>query len=118
MLPRKKFEELLLTNATVDHKGFCWIGGYNYGLIKFDPRTHSFQIFETGRTDNQILAIEEGWDENGERILWVGDNHGLGIFRPNQISFTSFPIFCRKHIRLTISIAIQMELSGPVPPVE
>ena len=87
----KKFEELLLTNATVDREGFLWIGSYNYGLIKFDPRTHSVQIFETGRTENQILAIEEGWDENGERILWVGDNHGLGIFRPNQNKFYFFP---------------------------
>ena len=87
----KKFEQLLLSNATVDREGFLWIGSYNYGLIKFDPRTHSVQTFETGRTENQILAIEEGWDENGERILWVGDNHGLGIFRPNQNKFYFFP---------------------------
>jgi len=87
----KTLDPLLMTNATVGRDGFLWIGSYNHGLIKFDPRTHAVQTFETGRIENQVAAIEEGVDENGERILWVGDNHGLGVFRPNQNKFYFFP---------------------------
>ena len=39
----------------------------------------------------KFLPSKKGWDENGERILWVGDNHGLGVFRPNQNKFYFFP---------------------------
>ena len=87
----KQFDQLLMSNAAVDQEGFLWIGSYNYGLIKFDPRTNAIENFDTGRPENQILAIEEGWDENGERILWVGDSQGLGVFRPNQKKFYFFP---------------------------
>ncbi|HEX6226007.1 MAG TPA: two-component regulator propeller domain-containing protein [Chryseolinea sp.] len=86
-----QFNQLLMSRATVDEDGILWIGTFNYGLLKFDPRSRALEIFETGRTENQISAIEEGWDENGKRILWVGDKHGLGIFRPDQNKFYFFP---------------------------
>ncbi|HZI23921.1 MAG TPA: two-component regulator propeller domain-containing protein, partial [Chryseolinea sp.] len=86
----KQFDQLLMSRATVDRDGFLWIGTYNYGLMKFDPRTHDVEVFQTGRTDNQILAVEEGWDENGRRLLWIGDNHGVGVFRPDQNKFYFF----------------------------
>ncbi|WP_276374548.1 sensor histidine kinase [Chryseolinea sp. H1M3-3] len=89
--PAGQLKDMLMSKATRDQDGFLWIGTYNLGLIKFDPRTHAFELFETGRMANKILAVEEGLDENGKRILWVGDSHGLGIFRPEQKRFFFFP---------------------------
>ncbi len=89
--PSGQFKDMLMSRATLDQDGFLWIGTYNFGLLKFDPRTHDFEIFETGRMANKVLAVEEGWDENGKRIFWIGDSHGLGIFRPEQKKFYFFP---------------------------
>lgn len=85
-----QLKQLLMTTGTVDEDGFLWIGTYNFGLIRFDPHTYDFKMFETGRLENKIISIVEGWDENGKRILWVGDEQGLGIFRPEQQKFFFF----------------------------
>ena len=84
-------DKLMLNGGIVDQDGFLWIGTFNYGLMKFDPRTNAVEIFETGRVENQVLSVETGLDENGNRILWVGDGQGLGIFRPEQKKFYFFP---------------------------
>jgi ligand-binding sensor domain-containing protein/two-component sensor histidine kinase len=89
--PQGTLKQAILSNATVDKEGFLWIGSYNLGLIKFDPKTYAIEVFETGRIENKILTVAEGWDENGKRILWVGDDYGLGIFRPEQKKFYFFP---------------------------
>lgn len=86
----REFKQLLMSKAIVDQDGFLWIGSYNFGLLKFDPKTQTLETFKTGRMLNQVLAVEEGWDENGTRILWVGDEHGLGVFRPDQAKFYFF----------------------------
>lgn len=88
-----RFEQLVMSKASADPDGFLWIGTYNYGLIKYDPQTNGVELFNTGRLSNQIVSVEEGWDENGKRILWVGDEEGLGIFRPDQKKFYFFPIY-------------------------
>lgn len=86
-----RLEQLMTSGASADQNGYLWIGSYNFGLIKYDPRTDGIETFETGRLANQIVTVEEGWDENGKRILWVGDEQGLGIFRPDQKKFFFFP---------------------------
>jgi ligand-binding sensor domain-containing protein/signal transduction histidine kinase len=88
--PDGKMKHLIMNTATVDSNGLIWIGTYNEGLLKFDPRNFSIETFPTSRIDNKILSVEEGVDENGNRILWVGDSHGLGIFRPEQSKFYFF----------------------------
>lgn len=85
-----QFDQLLGSRAILGVDGFLWIGTYNFGLLKFDPRTHAVEIFPTGRPENQVLSLQEGFDENGKRILWIGDNQGLGIFRPDLKKFYFF----------------------------
>ena len=84
-------DPLIMSTGTMGKDGFIWIGTYNYGLMKFDPRTQTVEYTESGLPDGQILAVEEGLDENGRRILWIGGSHGLGIFRPEQEKFYFFP---------------------------
>jgi ligand-binding sensor domain-containing protein/signal transduction histidine kinase len=86
-----QFGQILMSKACVDKEGNLWIGTYNMGLIKYNPQTKDVKTFETGRTENKIISVQEGWDENGKRILWVGDEQGLGIFRPDQNKFYFFP---------------------------
>ncbi len=86
-----QFGQILMSKACVDKDGLLWIGTYNMGLIKFNPQTNELKTFETGRSENKIISVQEGWDENGKRILWVGDEQGLGIFRPDQNTFYFFP---------------------------
>jgi signal transduction histidine kinase/ligand-binding sensor domain-containing protein len=89
--PDPRLEQLFASQAIADKDGFLWIGTYNLGLIKYDPRTNEFETFPTGRVANQVVSLAEGFDENGKRILWIGDERGLGIFRPDQKKFYFFP---------------------------
>jgi signal transduction histidine kinase/ligand-binding sensor domain-containing protein len=83
-------DPLSLSQAIADQEGNLWIGTYNFGLLKFNPKKKEFKDFPTGRVANQVVSLSEGIDENGKRILWVGDEQGLGIFRPDQEKFYFF----------------------------
>ncbi|MBL0739902.1 ligand-binding sensor domain-containing protein [Chryseolinea lacunae] len=83
--------ELIMQNkAYADKDGFLWIASFNLGLIRYNTRTDERDIFETERLIKEVRAVEEGVDEYGRRIFWVGDEHGLGIFRPDQKKFYYF----------------------------
>ncbi|MEO7989673.1 MAG: two-component regulator propeller domain-containing protein [Chryseolinea sp.] len=87
--PAKK-DSILFSKGCVDHQGILWIGSYNRGLIRYNPDSNEFIAIETNRVNNQITTVMEGQDENGNRILWVGDDQGLGVFRPEQKKFYFF----------------------------
>jgi ligand-binding sensor domain-containing protein/two-component sensor histidine kinase len=82
--------QMLLTKACADRQRFLWIGSYNSGLIKYNTQSGIYESFATGRPDNTITAVAEGVDDNGKRIIWVGDRQGIGIFRPEQNKFFFF----------------------------
>lgn len=82
--------QLLLTKACADRQQFLWIGSYNTGLIKYNTQSNTYESFATGRPENAITAVAEGLDDNGKRIIWVGDRQGIGIFRPEQNKFFFF----------------------------
>lgn len=84
------YNDLLISNGIFGNDGYLWLTTYNYGLVRYDPVTNDIKSFSTGRRENQLLAVEEGLDENGRRILWVGDNLGVGLFRPDQQRFYFF----------------------------
>lgn len=85
-----QYKDLVMSAGIADAHGYLWLATYNYGLLKFNTRSHSVEAFATGRQENEILAVEEGEDENGNRILWVGDNLSVGVFRPEQKKFFFF----------------------------
>jgi ligand-binding sensor domain-containing protein len=85
-------EQILLSSTSVaDDDGTLWIGSYNAGLIHYNPTTNTFKKYPTHRRSNQVNSIARGTDENGRAVLWIGDNQGLGIFRPGQQKFYFFP---------------------------
>jgi len=83
-------EQLLLNTAHADRDGFLWIGSYNLGLIQYNTRTGKYQTFATGQRRNEVRAVEEGTDEAGHRILWIGNEQTVGVFRPDQKQFYFF----------------------------
>lgn len=83
-------ELIVLNKAFADKEGFLWIASFNRGLIRYNTRNGTYKVFPTGRVINEVRAVAEGVDEHGKRIFWVGDEHGLGIFRPDQEKFYYF----------------------------
>lgn len=82
--------DILMATACVDTAGVVWVGTYNHGLLRYDPQEDMFRLIATGRRSNAVLALAEGVDENGRRIFWIGDDQGLGVFRPEQEQFYFF----------------------------
>lgn len=78
---------LFLSRGCVGRDGFLWIGSYEGGLIRYDPQTNEFKSFKSPDPANDVTCVEEGVDEAGRRILWVGDTQGLLVFRPEQGRF-------------------------------
>lgn len=81
---------IVFSQGIIDHEGYLWLGTYNYGLIKYNVRDHTFEIYNDGLQRKNTRSIEDGFDENGNHIIWYGDDEGLGIFRPDQKMFYSF----------------------------
>ncbi|MCD9018948.1 sensor histidine kinase [Parachryseolinea silvisoli] len=84
-------EPMLFATACAGADATVWLGSYNYGLIRYDTRRHTWHQYATGRRSNQVNSLALGNDENGHPIVWVGDNQGLGVFRPEQEKFYFFP---------------------------
>jgi ligand-binding sensor domain-containing protein/two-component sensor histidine kinase len=95
-----KLGTLMMSKGTVGKDGCLWIGTYTHGLLRFDPRTGAVKTFSTGRPGNEISCVEEGLDENGRRVLWVGDDYGLGIFRQDGEEFYFFPDILPKQYKV------------------
>ncbi|AUD01082.1 sensor histidine kinase [Spirosoma pollinicola] len=80
-------QKLYLSQGCVDSEGTLWIGAYGHGLLRVDPETEQYTFFKLPNEPNRITCVEEGKDENGKRVLWVGDENGLLAFRADQEQF-------------------------------
>ncbi len=89
--PARRFQ-VYLSRGCVDADGILWIGAYEKGLLRFDPKTDQFSFLEIPDEPIRITCVEEGRDENGRRLLWIGDERrGLLVFRPEQRRFYHVP---------------------------
>jgi ligand-binding sensor domain-containing protein len=84
--PKRRFQ-LYLSRGCIDADGTIWVGTYGEGLLKIDPRTEEYTFFKLTESQNRITCVQEGKDENGRRVIWVGDERGLLVFRPEQQRF-------------------------------
>jgi ligand-binding sensor domain-containing protein/two-component sensor histidine kinase len=85
-----KREEVLLGKAFADADGFLWLASLSDGLIKYNTKDGTYKKYAAGKDNPSMLSVAEGIDENGKRILWIGHQDGLGIFRPEQEKFYYF----------------------------
>lgn len=89
-----------LSRASQDSAGNLWIGGYEYGLVKYSPADHSFNIRKTGFEQNSVLCVQESSDENGRRLLFIGTNDGISVLYPDSNELYHLPEFYNNGIKI------------------
>ncbi|HEX6892314.1 MAG TPA: two-component regulator propeller domain-containing protein, partial [Chryseolinea sp.] len=72
----------------IDGEGVVWIGAASKGLVRYDPRTKTSQLFgeESGLANSYVQAIQE---DSLQRI-WISHNMGLSVFHKKNQTFTNF----------------------------
>lgn len=88
--PTRRFR-LYLSRGSIDADGILWIGTYGKGLLRVDPKTDEFTFFKTPDAENWVTCTQEGQDDTGRRVIWIGDDRGLLVFRPEQRRFFRAP---------------------------
>ena len=98
-LPRNRVT-FRLCKASADAAGNLWIGGYEYGLIKFSPDSQTFSVRKAGFEHNNVVCVQESQDENGRKILFVGTNDGISVFYPDRNELYHLPEFYNNGIQV------------------
>ena len=77
---------------TKDHYGNFWLGTFNSGMDKYEPKTNKFSHYthQDGNPNslssnhiNHILVDKSG-------LLWISTDDGLNCFNPEKNSFTIY----------------------------
>nr|WP_162845515.1 two-component regulator propeller domain-containing protein [Labilibaculum antarcticum] len=70
-----------------DKDGFVWVGTYQNGLNKFDPKTNQFKKYGSeygvGNQIHRIKVLKDG-------TVCIGSNDGLALFDKNTDSFVVY----------------------------
>ncbi len=76
-----------------DFNEHLWIGTWNHGLLKFNPKTHDsklFQFADPTKIQNSVLAISQTADPEEKSILWLGTSDGVKTFDTETDKFTNY----------------------------
>ncbi len=79
---------LVFRKGFIDKDDTIWIPVENQGLLRYDTRTG--QTKQYPYANGAMLAVCDGADETGKRMLWIGTDRGLGVFRPETGQFAFF----------------------------
>lgn len=89
-----------LSRGSQDSAGNLWIGGYEYGLVKYSPSDHSFSIRKAGFEQNDVVCARESRDENGRKVIFVGTNDGVSVYYAERNELFHLPEFYNQGIRI------------------
>ena len=89
-----------LCKASADAVGNLWIGGYEYGLIQYNPENQSFNVYKKGFEHTKVVCARESQDENGRKILFVGTDDGISVFYPDRNELYHLPEFYNNGIQV------------------
>lgn len=89
-----------LSRGSQDSAGNLWIGGYEYGLVKYSPSDHSFSIRKAGFERNDVVCARESRDENGRKVIFVGTNDGISVYYAERNELYHLPEFYNQGIRI------------------
>lgn len=79
-----------------DAQGNIWIGTWNGGFNKFDPRTKTFTRYQhdpenpNSPSHNTVHAITPANPETRSGMIWIGTMDGLNLFDPVSETFTRY----------------------------
>jgi signal transduction histidine kinase/ligand-binding sensor domain-containing protein len=80
------------TNIVEDRSGFIWIGTFNNGLFRLDPKTQRFKRYRHDPDNPSSLSNDDVGhlliDQDG--TLWAATWDGLNRFEPEAERFTVF----------------------------
>ena len=79
---------LVFRKGFIDKDDSIWIPAQNQGLMRFDTKTGQTKLYPCPNA--VLLTVCDGTDEAGKRLLWVGTDKALGVFRPETGQFTFF----------------------------
>lgn len=99
VLPKNRIH-IRMCKASADSNGDLWIGGYEYGLIRFSPSDQSFSVQKEGFEHDDVFCVREAMDENGKRLLLVGTNNGVSLLYPQSGQLYNLPDFYNTGVRV------------------
>ena len=95
------------TNIIEDRSGLIWIGTFNNGLFRLDPKTRHFKQFRHDPNDPSSLSTDDLGhllvDRDG--TLWAATWDGLNRFEPETERFTVFRADSGNRALVYLSIA-------------
>jgi ligand-binding sensor domain-containing protein/two-component sensor histidine kinase len=78
-----------------DRTGTFWFGVRENGLMRYSPRTGSFDFIKRSPEDPEGLNYTDGivaLCEDRDGNIWAGSDKGIYIFNPHRARFTSVPL--------------------------
>jgi ligand-binding sensor domain-containing protein len=99
VLPKNRIA-VRLSKGSADSEGNLWIGAYEYGLVKFSPKTQEFSIRKEGFEHNNVICAQESKDENGGKMIFIGTNDGVSVYYPDRNELYHLPEFYNNGIKV------------------
>ncbi len=81
-------KELIFYRGFMDQADVLWVALTGRGLLRYDTRTDQSTFYVL--PNHSISAVCDGADEQGRRLLWIGTEKGLAVFRPDIKQFAAF----------------------------
>lgn len=72
-------------------KPVIWIGTHQGGLLRYYQSQWTIYGVARGLPDNRVWAIQEGYDEEGVKTVWVGTEKGLARMNTGASRFVVQP---------------------------
>ena len=79
---------MVFRKGFIDQDDNLWIPSEKQGLVWYDTRTGQTKHYPCPNL--VLMTVCNGTDEEGNQIVWVGTDKGLGVFRPETGQFTFF----------------------------
>lgn len=80
------------TSLLIDKSGIIWVGTYSDGLLRFDPKSNTFELYRHSSAKNQSISdnhVISLFQDEGE-VIWVGTFNGVNKWNPNLDNFTTY----------------------------
>jgi ligand-binding sensor domain-containing protein/two-component sensor histidine kinase len=109
---------LTFLSATSDHEGNIWMGTWDAGLVRFNPKTEETKSWSHQTDDVHLLPykIVTGLLQDNIGNIWIANKEGgLTIFNPSKNKFTNYPVEWGSENKISGSVkALFRDRSGTV----
>ena len=77
-----------------DSNSRIWMGGFNYGMIRYNPASESFSNYIYRSRDSKSLSSNSPWSfyEDKQGVVWIGTWNGLNKVLPSNSGFKFYGV--------------------------